>query len=48
MQSLLRWTGIPSLMTPDDVVEAALWALSTPEHVRLDRIVLRELAEIPT
>lgn len=48
MQSLLRWTGIPSLLQPEDVVEAALWALATPGHVRLDRIVLRELAEIPT
>jgi NADP-dependent 3-hydroxy acid dehydrogenase YdfG len=48
MQSLLRWTGIPSLLAPADVVDAALWALSTPPHVRLDRIVIRELAEMPT
>jgi NADP-dependent 3-hydroxy acid dehydrogenase YdfG len=48
VQSLLRWTGIPSLLNPEDVIEAAVWALATPPHVRIDRIVIRELAEIPT
>ena len=45
---IMRWTGAPEMMAIDDVVDAALWALSTPARVRLDRIVLRELAEIPT
>jgi clavulanate-9-aldehyde reducatase len=48
MNSVLRWTGIPSMLEPGDVVDAAVWALSTPPRVRLDRIVIRELAEIPT
>lgn len=48
MQSLLRWTGIPSLLVPEDVVDAVVWALSTPPRVRIDRIVIRELAEMPT
>jgi len=48
IRSIMRWTGAPAMMTVDDVVEAALYALSTPEHVRLDRIVLREVAEVPT
>jgi NADP-dependent 3-hydroxy acid dehydrogenase YdfG len=46
--SIMRWTGAPAMMGVDDVVEAALYALSTPDHVRLDRIVLREIAEMPT
>ncbi|MEW6268332.1 MAG: SDR family oxidoreductase [Thermodesulfobacteriota bacterium] len=48
MRSILRWTGAPAMMQVDDVVEAVLYALSTPEHVRLDRLVLREIAEMPT
>jgi NADP-dependent 3-hydroxy acid dehydrogenase YdfG len=48
MNSVLRWTGIPAMLEPGDVVDAAVWALSTPPRVRLDRIVIRELAEIPT
>jgi hypothetical protein len=48
VQSLLRWTGIPSLLEPEDVVDAVVWALSTPTRARIDRIVLRELADIPT
>jgi NADP-dependent 3-hydroxy acid dehydrogenase YdfG len=48
IRSIMRWTGAPAMMQVDDVVEAALYALSTPEHVRLDRIVLREVAEMPT
>lgn len=48
MNSVLRWTGLPSMLELGDVVDAATWALSTPPHVRLDRIVIRELAEIPT
>jgi hypothetical protein len=27
VQSLLRWTGIPSLLEPEDVVDAVVWAL---------------------
>jgi NADP-dependent 3-hydroxy acid dehydrogenase YdfG len=45
---ILRWTGAPAMMHVDDVVDAALYALSTPQHVRLDKIVLREIAEMPT
>lgn len=48
LRSIMRWTGAPAMMQVDDVVEATLYALSTPEHVRLDRIVLREVAEMPT
>jgi NADP-dependent 3-hydroxy acid dehydrogenase YdfG len=48
VKHLLRWTGLPSMLTTDDVVDAALYALSTPSHVRIDRLVVRELAEIPT
>lgn len=48
IKSIMRWTGAPSMMEVADVVEAAVYALSTPPHVRLDRIVLRETAEIPT
>jgi len=48
IRSVMRWTGAPAMMQVDDVVEATLYALSTPEHVRLDRIVLREVAEVPT
>jgi short-subunit dehydrogenase len=48
IRSILRWTGAPEMMAVDDVVEAAVYALSTPPHVRLDRIVLREIAEMPT
>jgi NADP-dependent 3-hydroxy acid dehydrogenase YdfG len=48
IRSIMRWTGAPEMMKVDDVVEAALYALSTPPTVRLDRIVLREIAEIPT
>lgn len=36
------------MMNVDDVVAAAMYALSTPPTVRLDRIVIREVAEIPT
>jgi NADP-dependent 3-hydroxy acid dehydrogenase YdfG len=43
-----RWTGAPEMMQIDDVADAVLFALSTSERTRLDRIVLRELAEIPT
>jgi NAD(P)-dependent dehydrogenase (short-subunit alcohol dehydrogenase family) len=45
---IMRWTGAPAMLEVDDVVEAAVYALSTPSRVRLDRIVLRELAEMPT
>ena len=45
---ILRWTGAPEMMKPADVAEAVAWALSTPSSVRLDRIVMRERAEIPT
>ncbi len=48
IRSIMRWTGAPAMMNVDDVVEAALYALATPPHVRLDRIVLREVAEMPT
>jgi NADP-dependent 3-hydroxy acid dehydrogenase YdfG len=48
IRSIMRWTGAPSMMQVGDVVDAAVYALSTPSHVRLDRIVLRETAEIPT
>ncbi len=47
-QQIMRWTGAPQMMPIDDVVDAVLYALSTPAHVRLDRIVMRELAGIPT
>lgn len=46
-ESLARWTGVPTVMNLDEVVQAALWALSTPTTVRLDKIVLREPANIP-
>jgi len=45
---IMRWTGAPEMMKPADVAEAVAWALSTPASVRLDRIVMRERAEIPT
>lgn len=45
---IMRWTGAPEMMRVEDVVEAIVWALASPPNVRLDRIVLRELAEIPT
>jgi NADP-dependent 3-hydroxy acid dehydrogenase YdfG len=48
IRSMMRWTGAPALMNVDDVVDAAIYALSTAPHVRLDRIVIREVAEIPT
>jgi len=48
IRQIMRWTGAPEMMAIDDVVEAAVYALSTPPHVRLDRIVLREIAEMPT
>jgi short-subunit dehydrogenase len=48
LQQIMRWTGLPEMMTVDDVVEAAVFALSTSPKVRLDRIVLREIAEMPT
>lgn len=48
IRSIMRWTGAPSMMEVDDVVGAAMYALSTPPRVRLDRIVIREVAEIPT
>jgi NAD(P)-dependent dehydrogenase (short-subunit alcohol dehydrogenase family) len=47
-RQILRWTGAPAMMAVDDVVDAALFALSTSPSVRLDRIVLREIAEMPT
>ncbi len=45
---LMRWTGLPAMLDIDDVVEAAIFALASPPDVRLDLIVLREHAEIPT
>ncbi|MEI8358991.1 MAG: SDR family oxidoreductase [Deltaproteobacteria bacterium] len=45
---ILRWTGAPEMMRTQDVADTVAWALSTPPSVRLDRIVLRERAEIPT
>lgn len=48
LRQIMRWTGLPEMMTVDDVVEAAVFALSTSPKVRLDRIVLREIAEMPT
>lgn len=48
IEPVLRWTGAPEMMTVDDVAGAVEWALSTPPHLRLDRIVLRERAGIPT
>ena len=48
IRQIQRWTGAPAMMAVDDVVEAALYALSTSSRVRLDRIVLREIAEMPT
>jgi hypothetical protein len=48
VRHIMRWTGAPAMMRVDDVVDAAVYALSTPEHVRLDKIVLREIAEMPT
>lgn len=48
IRSIMRWTGAPAMMDVGDVVDAAVYALSTPPSVRLDRIVLREPAEIPT
>jgi NADP-dependent 3-hydroxy acid dehydrogenase YdfG len=48
IRQIMRWTGAPEMMAIDDVVEAAVYALSTSPRVRLDRIVLREIAEMPT
>jgi len=48
IRHIMRWTGAPAMMAVDDVVDAAVYALSTPATVRLDRIVLREIAEMPT
>jgi hypothetical protein len=35
-------------MRVEDVVEAVVYALSSSSRVRLDKIVLREKADIPT
>jgi len=43
-----RWTGAPAMLEVDEVVDAVIYAMSTPERARIDHIVLRELAEIPT
>jgi NADP-dependent 3-hydroxy acid dehydrogenase YdfG len=48
IKQIMRWTGAPEMMGVEDVVDAIVWALASPPNVRLDRIVLRELAEIPT
>ncbi len=45
---LMRWTGLPEMLAVEDVVEAALFILASPPHVRLDLLVVRERAEIPT
>jgi 3-hydroxy acid dehydrogenase/malonic semialdehyde reductase len=47
-RQIMRWTGAPEMMAVDVVVDAIVWALQSPPTVRLDRIVLREHAEIPT
>lgn len=48
IEPILRWTGAPEMMKVDDVAAAVEWALASPAHLRLDRIVLRERAGIPT
>jgi NADP-dependent 3-hydroxy acid dehydrogenase YdfG len=47
-RQIMRWTGAPEMMDVDTVVDAIEWALASSDKVRLDRIVLRERAEIPT
>ena len=47
VESLMKWTGLPETMAIDDVVDAVVWALSTPDHVRLDKITIRERGSIP-
>jgi NADP-dependent 3-hydroxy acid dehydrogenase YdfG len=48
LDSIARWTGMPEMMSIADVVDGILYSLATPSHLRLDRIVLREKADIPT
>ncbi len=48
IDSIARWTGMPAMMSVADVVDGIVYALATPPHLRLDRIVLREKADIPT
>lgn len=48
IDSIARWTGMPAMMTVDEVVDSVVYALGTPAHLRLDKIVLREKADIPT
>ncbi|MFP6662890.1 MAG: SDR family NAD(P)-dependent oxidoreductase [Deltaproteobacteria bacterium] len=48
IDSIVRWTGMPAMMSVADVVDGIVYALTTPSHLRLDRIVLREKADIPT
>jgi len=48
VEEISRWTGTPEMMRVDDVVEAVVYALSSSPRVRLDKIVLREKANIPT
>jgi NAD(P)-dependent dehydrogenase (short-subunit alcohol dehydrogenase family) len=43
-----RWTGAPAMLEVGEVVDAIAYALSTPERARIDHIVLREIADIPT
>ena len=47
MESIGRWTGTPAMMTVEEVVDSIVYALGTPDHLRLDKIVLREKADIP-
>ena len=48
VEEISRWTGTPEMMRVEDVVEAVVYALSSSSRVRLDKIVLREKANIPT
>ena len=47
LESIGRWTGTPAMMTVEEVVDSIVYALGTPDHLRLDKIVLREKADIP-
>ena len=48
VEEISRWTGAPEMMRVEDVVEAVVYALGSSPRVRLDKIVLREKANIPT
>lgn len=48
VEAISRWTGAPEMMRVEDVVEAIVYAVGSSPRIRLDKIVLREKADIPT